>query len=143
MTHILQMIFCFIATYFYTMTMNAPKNTLVYSSVIAAFGYLIYEYSTMLSQPMLGFLLGTSLVAALGEILARKLRVPATIFIFPGVIPIVPGFGLYETILAFVQDDIYLALEKGATTILSIACMAIAMALVSIMFLKFRIKKAN
>lgn len=143
MTHILQMIFCFISTYFYAMTMNAPKNTLVYSSAIAALGYLIYEYCTMLNKPMLGFLLGTSLVATLGEILARKLKLPATIFIFPGVIPIVPGFGLYETVLAFVQDDVYLALEKGATTILSIACMAIAMALVSIFFLKIKIKKTN
>lgn len=138
MKYLLEMIYCFIATFFFALIMNAPKKTLVRSSITASFGYLIYGYFILRGNPMLGFLLGTSLIATFGEIFARKLKMPATIFIFPAVIPIVPGLGLYETILALVQNDISLALETGVTTILNIGCMAVAMALVSLIALKIK-----
>lgn len=138
---ILEIFYCFTATFFFALIMNAPKKTLVHSSITASLGYLVYEYFIIKGNPMLAFYLGTTLVAILGEIFARKFKMPATIFIFPGVIPIVPGLGLYETILAFVQDDISSALETGVSTILNIGCMAVAMALVSLLALKF--KKSN
>lgn len=138
MKYILEMIYCFIATFFFALIMNAPKKTLIKSSITASFGYLIYEYFILRGNPMIGFLLGTSLIATFGEVFARKLKMPATIFIFPAVIPIVPGLGLYETILALVQNDISLALETGVTTILNIGCMAVAMALVSLIALKIK-----
>lgn len=141
MNIILIMLYCFAATFFFTLIMNAPKKTLFYSSITASFGYLVYEYFIVNGSPLLGFFLGTTLIATFGEVYARKLKMPATIFIFPGVIPIVPGLGLYETILAFVSDDIFLALETGVKTILNIGCMAVAMALVSLIALK--IKKFN
>lgn len=143
MNYILEMLYCFVATFFFAMIMNAPKKTLILSSINASMGYLVYEYFISTGIPMLGFFLGTTFIATLGEIYARKFKMPATIFIFPGVIPIVPGIGLYETILAFVQDDIFLALETGVNTILNISCMAIAMALVSLLAFKIRPKKAN
>ncbi|WP_312699990.1 threonine/serine exporter family protein [Sedimentibacter sp.] len=133
-----EIIYCFIATLFFAQIMNAPKKSLIYSSLTAATGYALYKFCIILGQPILGFFSGTCLVAVIGEILARRLKMPATIFIFPGVIPIVPGLGLYETILAFVQNDVQKALETGAATILSIGSMAIAMALVSLIALKVR-----
>ena len=79
----------------------------------------------------------------MGEIFARKFKMPATIFIFPSVIPMVPGFGLYQTMLALVQNNIPQALETGVNTILNIAAMAIAMALVSVMAIKMKSAKTN
>ena len=117
--------------------MNAPKKTIVNSSISAALGYLIY-ISVQTISPTLGFFLGTLFIAMMGEIFARKFKMPATIFIFPAVIPIVPGYGLYQTMLAIVQNDIFSALEIGATTILNIAAMAIAMVLVSILASKLQ-----
>lgn len=132
------MFYCFAASFFFALIMNAPRKTLIYSSMAASAGYLAYKIFRLEGHHLLAFFLGTSLVAMIGEILARKLKMPATIFIFPGIIPIVPGLGLYETILAFVEDDIFLALETGANTILSIGCMAVAMALVSLLAFKFK-----
>ncbi|MGD9569256.1 MAG: threonine/serine exporter family protein [Sedimentibacter sp.] len=143
MNYILEILYCFTATYFFAMLMNAPKKTLVLSSIIASFGYLVYEFFIIKNMPLLGFFLGTTFIASFGEIFARKFKMPATIFIFPAVIPIVPGIGLYNTILAFVQEDIFLALETGVNTILNISCMAIAMALVSLLALKIKFKKSN
>lgn len=136
---ILDLIYCFAAAYFYAMLMNAPKSTLIHCSLTASLGYILYEVCTKYGSPMLGFFLGTTFIASLGEIFASRHKMPATIFIFPGVIPIVPGLGLYETILAFVRDDIFLALETGVNTILNIGCMAVAMAMVSLIAFKIRL----
>ncbi len=141
MEFILEMFYCFAATFCFALIMNAPKKSLVLSSSVASVGYVIYTYLQLYHSPMLGFFLGTFFVAASGEIFARRLKMPATIFIFPGVIPIVPGLGLYETILALVQDDIFLAVEIGARTILNIGCMAIAMAFVGLAAYKIKTHK--
>ena len=109
---ILEMIFCFAASWFYALIMNAPKKTLIHSSTIASLGYIIYIICVDSGNTKLGFLLGTAAITFLGEIYARKLKMPATIFIFPSVIPIVPGLGLYETMFEFVQNDIFSALQE-------------------------------
>ena len=57
---------------------------------------------------------------------------PSNIFIFPGVIPIVPGFDLYQTLSAFVQNNYIDAMEIGANAITNIGAMSIAIALVGI-----------
>lgn len=140
---ILELVYCFAASLFFALIMNAPKETLIHSSIVASVGYVIYITLSNQLNVTLGFFAGTSFVAMMGEIFARKFKMPATIFIFPAVIPMVPGFGLYQTMLALVQDNIPSALEIGVNTILNIASMAIAMALVSVIALKFKSRKAN
>ena len=59
------------------------------------------------------------------------------------VIPIVPGLGHYQTMLAVVQNDIASALEIGANTMLNMAAMAMAIALVSALALKVKPRKGE
>jgi len=137
---VLNMIYCFAATWFFALIMNSPKKVLFHSSLIASVGYLVYMLCVNSGKVKLGFFLGTLVIVFFGEILARLIKMPATIFIFPGVIPIVPGLGLYQTMLAFVQNDIFSALEIGVNTILNIGAMAIAMALMGLVVVKMPIK---
>ena len=139
---VLNLVYCFVASLFFALIMNAPKKTLISTSISASLGYFIHIYSSTLNET-LGFFAGTVFVAMMGEILARKFKMPATIFIFPAVIPIVPGVGLYQTMLALVQNNITSALEIGTNTILNIAAMAVAMALVNILALKIKSRKVN
>lgn len=140
---ILDLIYCFAASLFFALIMNAPKKTLIHSSLVASVGYIIYTICSAEINRTLGFFAGTTFVAMMGEIFARKFKMPATIFIFPAVIPIVPGLGLYQTMLALVQDNIPQALEIGVNTLLNIASMAVAMALVSVAALKMKSGKSN
>lgn len=142
-TFILEMIFCFMASLFYAMIMNAPRKTIIHSSLIASVGYLVYIFFVNSGYDKLGFFMGTTVIAFWGEINARRFKMPATIFIFPGVIPIVPGFGLYQTVLALVENNIQSALETGVNTFLNIGAMAVAMAMVSLAALKFGSRKTE
>lgn len=137
---ILNIIYCFAATWFFALIMNSPRNVLFHSSIIASAGYTVYSLCIETGKIKLGFFLGTLIIVFSGEILARLIKMPATIFIFPALIPMVPGLGLYQTMLAFVQDDIFGALKIGVNTIMNIGSMAIAMALMSLIIVKMPLK---
>lgn len=139
----LELFYCFAASLFFALIMNAPKETLIRTSLVASLAYVIYMTLADKVHITLGFFAGTAFAAMMGEIFARRFKMPATIFIFPAVIPIVPGFGLYQTMLALVQNNIPSALETGVTTILNIGAMAVAMALVSLMALKWKSRNIN
>ena len=55
-------------------------------------------------------------VGILGELLARYYKKPATVYIIPGIVPLVPGAGMYYTMLALVSKDFYTAINKGTET---------------------------
>jgi uncharacterized membrane protein YjjB (DUF3815 family) len=69
-----------------------------------------------------------------GEIAARLMKMPATTFITTSVIVLVPGFGLYKTMLYLVQGAYSQAGSEGTITILAIGSMALAIALGSLFF---------
>lgn len=133
---ILDLIYSFIATYFFALIMNAPRKSLVFSSLIASLGYFIYSVCVIYNQQLVGFFLGTLVIALFGELCARKIKMPATIFIFPALVPIVPGLGLYQMMLEFVQNDVYEALLVGIKTLSYIGAMSVAIALVSLILTK-------
>lgn len=51
------------------------------------------------------------------EIMARVLKTPATVFLIPGLIPMVPGGSLYYTMAFLVQGDQATAMQKGIDTL--------------------------
>ena len=117
-------LFCFAATLLFAIGMYAPKKALFWGALFGAAGYAVYLWL----QPVLGdmgaMFFGTLVVSLGGEIAARILGFPSIVFIFPGVIPLVPGVGLYQTILTFVEGNTAAALSKGAETVLIAAIMA-------------------
>ncbi|HEX3025801.1 MAG TPA: threonine/serine exporter family protein [Clostridia bacterium] len=72
-------------------------------------------------------------MAVLSEILARVMKMPATIFMIPAIIPLVPGVGLYQTMMFLVQQQDNQAAKTGTTTLLSIVAMAMAMVFTAIL----------
>ena len=55
----------------------------------------------------------TVTVALLSEIFARMLKAPATVFLIIGIVPLVPGGGLYYTMDALIDGDMALFAQKG------------------------------
>ncbi len=56
------------------------------------------------------------MVGTLGELFARYFKKPATVYIIPGIVPLVPGAGMYYTMLALVEKDFLLAANNGTET---------------------------
>ena len=70
-------------------------------------------------------------MAGLAELFARIFKVPATVFIIVGIIPMVPGGGMYYTMDALVSGNMPLFVEKGMQTAASAGAIAVGCSLVT------------
>ena len=107
-----------IATIGFSVFLNAPKSALIPSGLTGGIGWTFYYYLiNTTNNDILSNFLAAALVALISEILARKLKYPAILFVIPGIIPLVPGLGMYNTMLYLVQTNYELAISKGANVL--------------------------
>ena len=68
--------------------------------------------------------MGAFLVGTLGEILATKYKKPATVFITPGIVTLVPGAGMYYTMSYLVNENFISAIDEGVEVFFIAAAIA-------------------
>lgn len=130
--YIRDVIVCFVATWLYCIIMSLPKKALVFSSLCASFTYLIFRVIYIIgNHEMLGYLISTLFAAVVSELLARKCKMPTTIFVFPAIIPLVPGLGLYRTMLCLVNNDMSGFMNEGVKTLFISGIVAVTVAVVN------------
>ena len=123
---------CFFASFFYGKIMSTPAKPLIPASISAALMYLVYRIIYLQTgHELLGYLSAAAGVSLVAEILARKYKTPATIFVMPGIIPLVPGVGLYRSMLLLVRNDINGALNAGVKTLFISGIIAVSIAIVN------------
>ena len=89
----------------YAYILNAPKNTILPASFIGLAGYMAYVLLGMAGfGTMSAYFLSTVLVSVVCELLARKMRTPATILLLSALVPLVPGYNFYLAMLALVEN---------------------------------------
>lgn len=121
---------CTAATLFYALLMRTPLKALLLSAFLGSAGYVIFIISSnYFTNILAAYFLGTLFVSVIGELMARIMKMPSTIFVIPSIIPLVPGYGLYLTMLLLVQNDFNGFLKTGAQTLFIAAIMALAIAL--------------
>lgn len=103
---------------------------LLSASLTGAAGWLVYLLLDNMGS-VSRFLLATIVVAVLAEVLARIHKAPATIFLIIGIIPLVPGGGIYYTMEALINGDMGLFVQRGLETASSAGAMAVGCSLVS------------
>jgi len=100
------------------------------ASLTGAVSWLVYLWLEELST-VSRFLLATVAVALLAEVFARLFKTPATVFLIIGIIPLVPGGGIYYTMEALVNGNMADFLHYGMSTASSAGAIAVGCSLVS------------
>lgn len=97
-----------------------PRSLLLYGGLVGMVSWLIM-YSTVQAggNIILADFFGSVAVGALAELLARLLKKPATVFIIPGFIPLVPGGEAYTTILHMVEGRYLDGVSMGMRTVMT------------------------
>ena len=104
---LLQIISAFIATAAFSVLFYLPKKYIIHSGMTGAFGWLIYLFSLeLMDDKVLSTLAANLLVALASHILARIYKTPVTMFLIPGVIPFVPGAGMYQIVTGIVEGNV-------------------------------------
>lgn len=82
-----------------------PSRYFVSAGLTAAAGWAAYLLAQEAGWGMVWVnYAATVCVALFSQILARKKRVPATVFLIPGIIPLVPGGGMYLIVWSILYD---------------------------------------
>ncbi len=122
---IIELLFCFLATVAFGVIFNVPKRVVWIGGVIGVLAWFIYSTLPTFGISVVFATAVAALVSATSShLLARKFRVPVTIFSIPGIIPLVPGSRAYFTMLAFVDGDYILGLQLGIETMLQAGAIA-------------------
>lgn len=101
-----QIISAFIATAAFSILFYLPKKYIIHSGMTGCFGWFIYLIGLkVVNDKVLSTLTATILVALASHILARIYKTPVTMFLIPGVIPFVPGAGMYRIVTGIVEGN--------------------------------------
>ncbi|MDR1495312.1 MAG: threonine/serine exporter family protein, partial [Clostridiales Family XIII bacterium] len=124
--------FGFLMTIGFCLQMNAPRRQMVIASLIGAVGMFVLVGGPRIGQgALLTCFIGTCVIATLAEVASRAGRDATTVFIIPGIIPFVPGLGLFESASAILSNNITSGIEKGASAIITAGSIALALIVVA------------
>lgn len=122
----------FLASIGFGFLFNIKGKKLLLAGLTGAVGGILYKYSLYLGiGELLANFLGGLGLAICGEILARMCKSPVTTFIVCALIPLVPGGGMYYTMLETINGNVEAALSTGLETLSIAGVLALGILVVS------------
>ena len=127
-----QFVVAVIATISFGITFHVPKRHYLAGGLTGAMGWMVY----ILCFDLLGVTAPIAvLIATLPLTLCARFfsvyhKAPVTVFLLPGIFPLVPGAGIYYTAYYFIQNNNALALSNGISTFKIAVVLATGIALV-------------
>lgn len=113
-----QIFFGFLATAGFAFLFNVPIDAIVVSGLSGAVGWAGYLLVMKIyPSTVAATFIASLLIGIMGEIFAQRKKYPTTIFVIPGIIPLVPGAYSYKTVLAIIQGNNKQAFDLGLQTI--------------------------
>ncbi|MEG0855230.1 MAG: threonine/serine exporter family protein [Terrisporobacter sp.] len=131
-TLVINFFFSSIATMGFSIFFNSPVKALIPSGLIGGAGWTLYSilFDITVNGIFANFFAAT-LISLLSEILARKMKYPAIIFVIPGILPLIPGLGLYNTMLSLVEGRYTDAMSIGTNALFVSASIAMGVLLIT------------
>ncbi len=124
------------ASAFFGLLLKQPRDTLLHTSLIGLNGFILF---LLLQQSTLAYFVAALLVGLLCELTARIKGRATTLYLVSAIIPLVPGLGLYRTIMYVAGNAYDRALATGAATIAGIGAIALALTIATVVFAKVRL----
>ncbi len=103
---VLQVVSAFVGVVTLAVLFQVPKRYLILAGVTGAVGWFVQLTMTELleNQVFVAFLAAFS-VAILSQLFARISKAPVTLYLVTGILPLVPGIGMYRTVYYLLQGN--------------------------------------
>lgn len=99
-------LFAYITSAAIAISFRAPAGTIGWVGLSGLLGWAAYDLALRTGAPEpLAVFLGALSLGTVGELLARRLRQPTTLFIIPGLFPLVPGLIAYNGMLQLAREE--------------------------------------
>ncbi len=103
---VLQVASAFIGVVAVAVLFQVPKKYLVLAGITGAGGWLVeLIMEEVTSGSIFSSFLAALLVAVLSQIFARVSKAPVTLYLVTGILPLVPGVGMYRTVYYLLQSN--------------------------------------
>lgn len=129
---IMSSFFAFMSTLAFGIMFNIRGKKLVIASLGGAITWFSYSIFTNLQSAEVTSLFAASVCGAVfSEIMARVIKTPVTTFIICAIIPLVPGSGMYYTMLEVIRGNTNKSLNLGFETLIKAGAIALGIIFVS------------
>lgn len=108
-----QLCAAFLGTVAFALLFGVPRNCYIFCGLIGSLGWLAYSVVRLGADETFSVLLATMAVVFLSRLIAVWMHCPATLFLIPGIFPLVPGAGVYWAAYYVVTDRLMLAAHTG------------------------------
>lgn len=132
---LLQIIGSFLAVVSFCILLEIPRKYLPYAGAIGALGWasflLLQEHS--FSTGSATFFSGC-LISLCAQLLARILKTPVTLFVISGILPLVPGAGMYHIAFSIMHSNSVMASYYTTQTLTAAGMIAVSIIVVDSLF---------
>ncbi len=109
---ILKILGAFIAIAGFSVLLETPKKYLWCAGTVGAVGWFVYLLSQELGAGEVMATFGSATaIAIVSHIFARQFKAPVTVFLVAGILPTVPGAGMYRVVYNIISGNTALAAE--------------------------------
>ena len=81
----------------FSVVFNAPKKELIFCGTSGALGWFFYATLASFVSPTMATLISSALVTAFARFASYHRQAPSTLYHIPGIMPMVPGTVVYNT----------------------------------------------
>ena len=132
-TIVLQALAAFVGTVGFSVIFGVPRKNYLQTALVAMIGWVAYlvlfRYTVL--GPAISTFAATVIVASLARAFASWFKTPSTVYLIPGVFPMIPGGGIFWTTFFLVSSRLSLALHAGMLALEVTAAIVLGIVLVS------------
>ncbi|SHI98993.1 threonine/serine exporter family protein [Parasporobacterium paucivorans] len=139
---LVEILISFFVAFGFGIIFEVPKKYFLHMSIISALGRTVFivlneisGYSVVVSTFAAAFL-----IAALSHVQARVYKAPVTVFLIAGILPLVPGMGMYQSVSNFMDGLILDAVVEMVYTFMTAGAIAMAIFIVDSVFKVIKVK---
>ncbi|MGL4873801.1 MAG: threonine/serine exporter family protein [Clostridium sp.] len=133
--YIIEIASCALGALGYALMYNVKKDKIIAATIGGVFTITTYVIiNGIFNEILFSTAIASAVITVYSEILARKLKAPATVFLLPGIIPLVPGGGLFYTMTGILTGDRQEFNAYGISTLETAAGIAIGVIIASLIF---------
>lgn len=115
--YFIQFIIAMAATVAFGILFSLPERQYLYAALTGAFGWIIYLLIRNAGADVVIYpFVSAFALTILSRVFAVLEKNPVTVYLLPGIFPIVPGAGIYYTAYYFITNDMNAFTENGSET---------------------------
>ena len=140
---VIQLVAAFVGTVGFSALFGAPRRYYLYCGLAGMAGWAVYLLVAMGHSVVGAAFFAALAVAAISHIMAKICRCPVTVFLICGIIPLVPGGGIFWTAYYIVTEQLRMAAATGFVALKVTIAIAGGIILASGIINKLFIRKKN